>query len=119
MITRERHTTTDTRTDDRALTALARRAPATDDLIELAAWLQSNGSHHLSAIERIELAERLITRRRFLIGAGAVGLGMIAGCGLQEEAAAPTAMPSDDQRLRDRPVDGRAWLCSAHEDGQH
>ena len=80
-----------TTTDAGDLDALARRAPATDDLLELADWLASNGAAHLSAIARIELAERLITRRRFLIGAGAVGLGMITSCGADEQAAAPTA----------------------------
>jgi iron complex transport system substrate-binding protein len=74
------------------LDALARRAPARDNLLELADWLASHGAAHLSLIERIELAEGLITRRRFIIGAGALGLGMITtGCGLQEEAAVPTA----------------------------
>ena len=73
------------------LDALARQAPATDDLLKLADWLHDHGAAHLSAIARIELAERLITRRRFLIGAGALGLGVITGCGPEEEAAAPTA----------------------------
>ncbi|MEM8529527.1 MAG: ABC transporter substrate-binding protein [Chloroflexota bacterium] len=68
----------------------AHHAPATDDLLELADWLATNGAAHLSAIERIELAERLITRRRFLIGAGALGIGVITGCGTEEESAAPT-----------------------------
>ena len=77
------------------LDALARRAPTTDDLLELADWLGTNGGSHLSAIERIELAERLITRRRFLIGAGALGLGVMTGCGLEEEAAAPTTTDAD------------------------
>ncbi|MEM8529525.1 MAG: ABC transporter substrate-binding protein [Chloroflexota bacterium] len=84
-------TTTEITTNTRTLDALAHRAPATDDLLELADWLATNGSTHLSAIERIELAERLITRRRFLIGAGALGLGAIVGCGSDEEAVAPTA----------------------------
>ncbi|MCG8352199.1 MAG: ABC transporter substrate-binding protein [Chloroflexales bacterium] len=63
----------------------------TISISDLAAWLRDHGAAHLSAIERIELAVRLITRRRFLIGAGALGLGVITGCGAQEEAAAPTA----------------------------
>lgn len=70
-----------TTTDTRTLNALARRAPATDDLLELATWLRDHGPAHLSAIERIELAERLITRRRFLIGAGALAVGAMTGCG--------------------------------------
>jgi len=37
-----------------------------------------------------ELFESL-TRRRFLIGAGALAVGAITGCGSQEEAAVPTA----------------------------
>ena len=72
------------------LDALVCHAPATDDLLELADWLAGHGTAHLSAIARIELAERLITRRRFIIGAGALGLSVITGCGSQE-AAAPTA----------------------------
>jgi ABC-type Fe3+-hydroxamate transport system substrate-binding protein len=32
-----------------------------------------------------------LTRRRFIIGAGALGLGMLTGCGSGEQAAAPTA----------------------------
>ena len=80
-----------TTTDVLDLDALAHHAPATDDLLALADWLGTNGAAHLSPIERIELAERLITRRRFLIGAGALGLGVITGCGTEEEAAAPTA----------------------------
>lgn len=84
-------TTTRTKTNAHTLDALARRAPATDDLLEVADWLGANGSHHLSPIARIELAERVITRRRFLIGAGVLALGSVTGCGPQEEAAAPTA----------------------------
>ena len=42
-------------------------------------------------ILEIYLAEWLITRRRFLVGAGALGLGIITGCGSQDEAAVPTA----------------------------
>lgn len=70
--------------------ALARRAPATADLLELANWLHNHGAGHLSPIERLELAERLITRRRFLIGAGAL---VLAGCGAPS-ASAPTATPA-------------------------
>ncbi|MCG8352664.1 MAG: ABC transporter substrate-binding protein [Chloroflexales bacterium] len=80
-----------TTTDAVDLDQLARRAPATDDLLQLADWLAAHGPAHLSAIARIELAEQLITRRRFLIGAGALGLGVITGCGPGEQAAAPTA----------------------------
>ncbi|MEM8529524.1 MAG: ABC transporter substrate-binding protein [Chloroflexota bacterium] len=83
-------TTTGTTTDAYDLDVLAHRAPVTDDLLQLADWLATNGPVRLSAIARIELAERLITRRRFLIGAGALGLGVITGCGPEEEAAAPT-----------------------------
>jgi ferric-dicitrate binding protein FerR (iron transport regulator) len=72
-----------TKTNAHTLDALARHAPATDDLLEVADWLGANGSHHLSAIERIELAERVISRRRFLIGAGALALGSVTGCGAQ------------------------------------
>ena len=72
------------------LDVLARRAPATDNLLQLVDWLVAHGAAHLSPIARIELAERLITRRRFLIGAGALGLGVITGCGVEEEVA-PTA----------------------------
>ena len=81
-----------TTTDITDLDALTRRAPATDDLLILAAWLAAHGTAHLSEIELIELAERLITRRRFLIGAGALGIGIIAGCGTEEEAIVPTAV---------------------------
>ena len=80
-----------TTTDAGNLDTLARCAPATDDLLALADWLVAHGAAHLSAIERIELAERLITRRRFLIGAGALGLCVITGCGPEEAANAPTA----------------------------
>lgn len=75
------------------LDILARCVPGTDDLLEVADWLGANGSHHLSPIARIELAECVITRRRFLIGAGALGLGAIVGCGAAEQAGAPTATP--------------------------
>ena len=82
-----------TTTDVCDLDTLARRAPATDDLLALADWLAAHGAAHLSPVERIELAEQLITRRRFLIGVGALSLGAIVGCGAEEEAVAPTAMP--------------------------
>lgn len=82
-----RQTTT---TDD--LTALAHRAPATNDLCALAVWLRAHGAAHLSPIEQIELAERLITRRRFLIGVGAL---VLAGCGAPS-AGAPTATVASD-----------------------
>ena len=84
-------TTRTTTTAAPDLDTLARRAPATDDLLAVAEWLHDHGVAHLSAIERIELAERLITRRRFLIGTGALGLGVITGCGAEEQASAPTA----------------------------
>jgi iron complex transport system substrate-binding protein len=90
-------TTTDTTTDTYTLDTLARRAPATDNLIELAGWLHTNGSQHLSAIERIELAERLITRRRFLIGAGAL---VLAGCGMPSSSA-PTATVAATREITD------------------
>ena len=86
--------TTRTMIDAGDLDQLARHAPATDDLLALADWLASNGSSHLSAMECIELAERLITRRRFLIGAGALGLGVITGCGPEEAANAPISANS-------------------------
>ena len=74
-------TTTGTTTDMGNLDALAHQAPATDDLLQLADWLTTNGAAHLSQIERIELAERL-NRRRFLIGAGGLLGGVaLAGCG--------------------------------------
>jgi hypothetical protein len=48
----------------------------------------------LSAIEllalEIDLAE-LLTRRRCIIGTGALALGSVTGCGPDEQAAAPTA----------------------------
>jgi iron complex transport system substrate-binding protein len=72
------------------LDTLAHRAPATDDLLELAAWLRDHGAALGSAIERIELAERLITRRRFLVSAGAL---VLAGCGVPG-ASTPTATPA-------------------------
>ena len=87
VTTRNRSTT-----DTGDLDALARCAPATDDLLELADWLASNGAAHLSAIERIELAEQLITRRRFIIGAGGVlGAAALGACGAGEQSAVPTA----------------------------
>ncbi|MGC9040682.1 MAG: ABC transporter substrate-binding protein [Roseiflexus sp.] len=84
-----------------ALDTLARRAPASNDLHELAAWIQANGHRQLSAIERIELAEQLITRRRFLIGVGALGLGVITGCGAEEQASAPTATVAATRAVTD------------------
>lgn len=87
--------TTRIQTNAHTLDALARHAPATDDLLELADWLQANGAHHLSAIERIELAERLISRRRFLIGAGAL---VLAGCGALG-GGAPTTNPVATRRI--------------------
>lgn len=80
------------------LTMLARQAPATDDLVELADWLAAHGAAHLSAIERIELADWLITRRRFLIGAGALALGAITGCSAPG-ANAPTDAPATTRRI--------------------
>ncbi len=73
------------------LDRLTRRAPATDDLHRLADWLYAND----------HLAERLISRRCFLIGAGALVLGATTGCGPQEQAAAPTALaaPTADATL--------------------
>lgn len=85
------NTTTRPQTDARALDALARRAPATLDPCGLAEWLRHHGPAHLSAIERIELAERLITRRRFLIGAGAL---VLAGCGSTAPASGPPSAAS-------------------------
>lgn len=88
-----RNTTLMTRTistETQMLDHLARHAPATDELLELADWLAAHSSVSLSAIARLEMAAQLITRRRFLIGAGTLGLGMITGCGPQEEAAKMT-----------------------------
>ena len=48
---------------------------------DLADWLGDHGAAHLSAIVRIELAERLITRRRFLTGVGSVLGVALVGCG--------------------------------------
>lgn len=84
--------TTQTIADALSRDRLARRTPAADDVSALSAWLHAIAPAHLSPVERIELAERLMTRRRFLIGAGALALGMITGCGPQGEAAAPTAL---------------------------
>jgi len=83
--------------DIHTLDNLARRAPATDDLLGLAAWLQDNGPPYLSPIERIELAERVITRRRFLIGVGAL---VLAGCGVEEQAAVPTATSAASRTIQ-------------------
>ena len=90
-MTRTTITTQTNPTDTRMLDRLVGRAPATDDILELSDWIAVHGPAHLNPIERIELAERLITRRRFLIGAGALGLGVITGCGPEEQAAVPTA----------------------------
>ncbi|MEM8529529.1 MAG: ABC transporter substrate-binding protein [Chloroflexota bacterium] len=95
-LTTQSRTTTDVVEIDR----LTRYAPATDDLLELADWLVAHGAAHLSAIARIELAERLITRRRFLIGAGALGIGVITGCSADEqEAVTPTATTEGMTRI--------------------
>ncbi|MCG8352301.1 MAG: ABC transporter substrate-binding protein, partial [Chloroflexales bacterium] len=90
-----------TTTDAVDLDRLARCAPATADLLELAAWLQTHGAAHLRAIERIELAERL-TRRRFIIGAsgllGAAALGA-CGAGIDESGDGAAAQePTAEQR---------------------
>ncbi|MCU0492908.1 MAG: ABC transporter substrate-binding protein [Chloroflexaceae bacterium] len=69
-------------------------------LIEIAHLLRQHGAAHLSQIERIELAERL-TRRRFIIGAGALGLGALVGCGPQEQAAVPTATVAATRQITD------------------
>jgi iron complex transport system substrate-binding protein len=37
-----------------------------------------------------------LTRRRFLIGAGALGLGVLTGCGAEDQADAPTATSVSD-----------------------
>ena len=75
---------------DRA--ALARLDLDTISVDDLAAWLYDHGATHLSAIERIELAERLITRRRFIIGAGGLlGAAALGACGAGDEAVAPTS----------------------------
>jgi len=66
-------------------------------ITEIADLLRYNGASHLSVIERIELAERLITRRRFLIGAGAL---VLAGCGAPG-ASAPTAMVGATRQITD------------------
>lgn len=99
---------------DDDLTILARRAPATDDLIELAAWLHANGSQQRSLIECIELAERLITRRRFLIGAGAL---VLAGCGAPS-VSTPTATVATTKTVTDMygtvevPVEPQRVYCT-------
>lgn len=53
----------------------------------------------LRDLDSIEFAERL-TRRRFLIGAGALGLGAITGCGAPS-AGAPTAAPATTRQVTD------------------
>jgi len=66
---------------------------------ELAAWLREHGAAHVSPIERLELAERNNTRRRFLLGAGALAL---AGCSAPEAAApAATSAGADYPRTDD------------------
>ncbi|NJM08668.1 hypothetical protein HC891_24490 [Candidatus Gracilibacteria bacterium] len=92
---------------------------ATISIPALAAWLQNNGASHLRPIERIELAERLITRRRFLIGVGALGVGAITGCGPQEQASAPPATvarhaSSSTQLARRYRCRGRRAALSQH-----
>ena len=81
---------------DRA--ALVRLDLDTISVDDLAAWLRDHSLAHLSEIERIELVERL-TRRRFLIGAGVLGLGVITGCGPEEEAIVPTATTGETRTV--------------------
>jgi iron complex transport system substrate-binding protein len=90
-------TLTELTTATLTLDTLARRAPASDDLLVLADWLGNNGHTLGSAIERIELAEQLITRRRFLIGMGTL---VLAGCGTPG-ASAPTAMVAATRQITD------------------
>ncbi|MCG8351265.1 MAG: iron-siderophore ABC transporter substrate-binding protein [Chloroflexales bacterium] len=60
---------------------------------ELAVWLHHHGAAHLSAIERVELAERL-TRRRFITRAGGLlGAAALAGCTQSELEPAQVAGP--------------------------
>jgi len=66
---------------------------STQNLSALAEYLRQHGAAHLSAIERIDLAENL-TRRRFLIGAGAL---VLAGCSVPS-ASVPTA--TSDRHVR-------------------
>ena len=81
---------------DRA--ALAQLDLATISVHDLAAWLYDHGAAHLSAIERIELAERL-TRRRFIIGAGGLlGAAALGACGVSEEVTVPTPVNGDYPR---------------------
>ncbi|MCG8352300.1 MAG: iron-siderophore ABC transporter substrate-binding protein [Chloroflexales bacterium] len=71
-------------------TALARLDLDTIKVDDLAAWLYDHGAAHLSAMERIELAERL-TRRRFIIGAGGLlGAAALGACGTGEQVADST-----------------------------
>ena len=106
MMQNETPTTIDeTTTDALDLAGVDRAALACLDLAstsvrDLADWLKQHSAAHLSAIARIELAERLITRRRFLIGVGGM-LGTVAlgGCGAGEEAAAPTATTEGMTRI--------------------
>jgi iron complex transport system substrate-binding protein len=51
----------------------------------------------LHELDSIEMAEGLITRRRFIIGAGALAVGAITGCGRAEQATAPAATPATRQ----------------------
>ena len=69
---------------------------------DLANWLRDHGAAHLSEIECIELAERLITRRRFLIGAGGLlGAAALGACGAEEEAASPTTTTETTRTITD------------------
>lgn len=54
----------------------------------------------LHELDAVELAERL-TRRRFIIGAGALGLGLITGCGPGEQVAVPTTTSAATRALVD------------------
>lgn len=72
---------------------------------------QPAGLDELHALDTIELAEQL-TRRRFIIGAGALALGAITGCGPQEQAAAPTATGDGTARTVEG-VLGNSYTLSA------
>lgn len=84
-------------------------------IAEVAELLRHHGAAHLSLIERVELAERL-TRRRFIIGAGALGLGLITSCGPGEQVAAPTAAATrtvtDMYGTVEVPVDPQRVYCT-------
>ena len=68
--------------DHAALASLNLDTMSVDNLAD---WLYDHGAAHLSAIERIELAERL-TRRRFLIGAGGLlGATTLGACSVGRE----------------------------------